>query len=255
MLQVAFVGGLILDVLIKLDITSVVSSCCFFYLIDRKLYERRWGCLNNDSSNNVTEQRSRSAASCQLVYLIIKYLFSHQVISFFIFHKAFASVCFSAIFIRHLFSGPNESASARFFCSFWHPTKLIASEGIGVEGLVLFWQLFQKWPSIRWCIVLEGDLSLFNSWLATHSKKKKMQQRYWKFAGYIIAWCDGRYRALLRNDFTSKRGRPVGPRLGFLHNLYNINILSWLFSTDRVLLEQFKQNKRTSSDCFGIFFL
>lgn len=57
-----------------------------------------------------------------------------------------------------------------FFCSFWHPTKLIASEGIGVEGPVLFWQFFQERPSIRWSIVLETDLSLLNSWLAARSR-------------------------------------------------------------------------------------
>lgn len=79
----------------------------------------------------------------------------------------------------HLFSGQVESVLLSFlfllffsplFCSFWHPTKLIASEGIGVEGPVLFWQFFQERPSIRWSIVLERDLSLLNSWLAARSR-------------------------------------------------------------------------------------
>lgn len=56
----------------------------------------------------------------------------------------------------------NESAPPPRLCSFWHPTKLIASAGIGLEGLVLFWHFFQEWPSITWSIVLVMDLSLLD---------------------------------------------------------------------------------------------
>lgn len=72
-----------------------------------------------------------------------------------------------------------EWISSSHFCSFCHPTKLVASEGIGVEGLVLFWQVFQEWPSIRWSIVLESDFSLLNCY------KKQMLQRYWKLQGTL----------------------------------------------------------------------
>lgn len=104
-------------------------------------------------------------------HLIIKWLFIHQVVL--LFWRGCAAVRVVAVLSCHLFSGQNESGSPFFFfffCSFWHPTKLIASKGIGVEGLVLFWQFFQEWPSIRWSIVLERDLSLLNSWLAAKSR-------------------------------------------------------------------------------------
>lgn len=73
--------------------------------------------------------------------------------------------CCSSCLLSSIFR-PEWISFSFLFCSFWHPTKLIASKGIGVEGLVLFWQFFQEWPSIRWSIVLERDLSLLNSWLA-----------------------------------------------------------------------------------------
>jgi len=128
------------------------------------------------------------------------------------------------------------------FCSFWHPTKLIASKGIGLEGLVLFWQFFQEWPSIRWSIVVERDLSLLNSWLAA---KKQMLQRYWKFAGYIIVWSEKAmmedkglcFIMILLPVYPSKWGDPIGRWLGFdricimsifSHELdYSPQIMSW----------------------------
>lgn len=154
---------------------------------------------------------------------------------------------FPAVFIHHLFSGQNESASAHFFCSFWHPTKLIASEGIGVEGLVLFWQFFQKWPSIRWCIVLERDLSLLNSWLATQKNKKADATKVLKVCrvhyGLMQESLDGRKGPLLHNDFAAglyvKMRCSCGTENWLLQNFYYINILSRLFSRDHVLLEWF----------------
>lgn len=84
----------------------------------------------------------------------------------------------------------NESEPPPRLCSFWHPTKLIASAGIGLEGLVLFWHFFQERPSITWSIVLVTDLSLLDSRLVAEWWwwGGQMLQRYWKFAGYIIIW-------------------------------------------------------------------
>lgn len=121
------------------------------------------------SSLNIVRQRLHCrGAPFDFAHLIIKCLFIHQVMSFILaglcFHLCGGSPLLSSIF------RPEWISFLCLFCSFWHPTKLIASEGIGVEGLVLFWQFFQERPSISWWIVLETDLSLLNSWLAAKSR-------------------------------------------------------------------------------------
>lgn len=123
--------------------------------------------------------------------LIIKRPPIHQVLLCFYLFYLFPPFCTSSHRTSCLLSSilaPGWISSPFFsfflFCSFWHPTKLIASEGIGAEGPVLFWQFFQERPSIRWSIVLETDLSLLNSRLCC---EKQMLQRYWEFAGYITA--------------------------------------------------------------------
>lgn len=143
-----------------------------------------WICKKKTFSGTeeLIEQRQLSACLWRASSIETWYDFMHLII------KACSSIrcrfCFIYFFISffappdvvpvvssHLFSGQVESVLLSFFfCSFWHPTKLIASEGIGVEGPVLFWQFFQERPSIRWSIVLETDLSLLNSWLAARSR-------------------------------------------------------------------------------------
>lgn len=119
---------------------------------------------------SVFEQLHCGGAWYDFVLVVIRCLITRLVMSF-ILEVPSLRVCCSSPLSCRLFSGQNESASSLFFfCSFWHTTKLIASEGIGEEGLVLFWQFFQEWPSIRWSIVLARDLSLLNSWLAAKSR-------------------------------------------------------------------------------------
>lgn len=133
---------------------------------DKELYQGRWAYLSGDSALSVSEQLDR--AWYDFTYLIIRWLFMHQVMSY-TFVEPRCSACCSRPLTSSIFR-PEWISFSSLFCSFWHPTKLIASKGIGVEGLVLFWQFFQEWPSIRWSIVLERDLSLLNSWLAAKSR-------------------------------------------------------------------------------------
>lgn len=68
--------------------------------------------------------------------------------------------------------------------------------------------------------------------------KKQMLQRYWKFAGYIIIWCE---RATVKDEgqcfimiplpvYMSRWGDPIGRCRGLWWNLYYIDILSHDYS-------------------------
>lgn len=132
----------------------------------------------------------------------------------FIFAGPYCRSCCSSPLLSSIFR-PEWISFSFLFCSFWHPTKLIASKGIGVEGLVLFWQFFQEWPSIRWSIVLERDLSLLNSWLAAKSRCYKGIE---SLQGTLLSDVKDEGQCLIMVSlpvYMSRWGDPIGRCLGF----------------------------------------
>lgn len=230
-----------------LDLWSHAVIC----LTDRNVYQSRWGCLNNDSSNNVLEQRYRSAAWCCLVYLIIKYLFISQVIYiyFLLFSQGFASVCFSAASICHLlFRSERISFSSLFFFFLFvlTPDKTHRLWGNWSWGSCFVLAALSEMAinQVMYC-VRGRPFSI--QFMTCHEKKKKKKADATKVlkvcrVHYSLMWW--KPPALLYNNLYVKMRPSCGAEAWLLHRLYNINILSWLFSTDHVLLEWFKQNKR-----------